>query len=557
MGRHFCLISTLMKGTNMKIENKNKTPDKTEENKKSHKGLKIFLAIFIPVFLVIILPIALLYGFFYDPGKNDFTPDTNFNAEQEVSNLALRAFDNTKESGKVDVSLSLDTVNNLVYKSIGQQLESVKIYGTAMSISGNDYILSTTISAAAPIFETRVYLIMNVAHEGSGIDESIVMSIKSIKVGRLGLEAIAMSLLSRAINDSSIEQMFSNLGITVHSDLANRKITMVRSELVQNVKQILADHTSASIFGAMIDNFVELNLINFSHNETIALDVNIDLSSLHNVPTYEDASKEAGFPIDNAKEKTVSALNRNLIDFAHADLAFSYFYYGYDRLGPEGKTYIDTLDLSSIGIIDKAAYVGYGNDLKTTKNINEELMDDADLMEVTTTGKIADISEDILNDSFLGQDLIGYSYSFSGDDKGTKKYNVITMDNFYSNIVNDHIYFVGSISINGYRTKIAIDAVDKKVESGDYKLTLGIENIYYGENRACDSFMDSFYELVGSKVISEWFEIDKVNKTLTLNFSSGLTPTIKAAIDARGGMSISLKGDDISSNGIIELKTKN
>lgn len=542
----------------MKIENGNKNETKKDEKKKSNKGLKIFLAIFIPLFLVIILPVGLLYAFFFDTSKNEFSPDPNYNPDQEISNLALRAFDNTGSTGKIDVNLSLDSINNMVYKAMGKDLENSKIYNTSFSISGNDYILSASIGVASPVFTTRVYLILNVAHEESESDESIVMTLKSIKLGRLGgLESLALSLLSSAINDNSIEQMFSSLGMTAHSDLSNRKITLVKSELIQNIKKMLADQTDASIFGAMIDNFVEFDLINISHNDNTALDVSIDLTSLHNVSTYEDETKEEGYPILAPKDKTVAALNANIVDLAHADYAFDYFYYGYDRVNSDVKAYIDTLDLSSLEITDKTTYKGYGEELTTDKSIEEKLMESADPLAIATTGEIANISENILDDSFLGEDLIGYSYSFSGEDNGVKKYNVITLDNFYSNIVNDHIYFVGSISINGYRTKVAIDAVDKHLGNDDYKLVLGIEKAYYGANEACEAFKNSLFDLIGETVTSNWFSIDKNAKTLTLDFSNGISPTVRAAIEARGGAEISLKGDNISSEGFITLKTKN
>ena len=162
-----------------------------------------------------------------------------------------------------------------------------------------------------------------------------------------------------------------------------------------------------------------------------------------------------------------------------------------------------------------------------------------------------------MDDSFLGEDLIGYSYSFSGEDNGVKKYNVITLDNFYSNIVNNHIYFVASISINGYRTKVAIDAVDKHLGNDDYKLVLGIEKVNFGTNEATDGFKNSIFDLIGETVTSDWFSIDKNAKTLTLDFSNGISLAVRAAIEARGGAEISLKGDNISAEGVISLKTKN
>lgn len=534
-------------------------PQNKKDKKKMSIGLKIFLFVILPILVIIIAtPVIFIYGFLYDNGSSGFEPDANFNSETELKAVALRGFDNTEETGKIDINLSTNTINNILYESADSS--GGVISDTTLSIEGDTYVLSAKVAVAAPMLVTKVYISFEVNHEESVEDTLIVMTLKDIKVGRLGgLTDLAMSMLGSSFDDRTVVNMFKEAGITVQSDIANKRIKISQNSLMDDVKKMALKGGNNEIMSAMLDNFFSAGLVSFSHDNNNALSVSMNLASLKENTTYQNPAKDAlNFTTNDAREKIATLLNNNAVTLDHADSVYKFLYYGYPRVDTQIQTLVDNLDLSSVNITNASSYLGYSADLNKDTNADEEVKNSTDPVQIAATGEIAQISENIFDKSMRGEDIIGYTYAFKGEDHGTYKYNAITIDNFYTVIKDGELDLVCSVSVNGYDTHLIINT-ETQATPDNYCLNLKVVDVYYGTQKASETLIDALYDLIHETVNSTWFRMDKVNRTFTLDFSTAITSVMgaEAAINARGGCSLSLHAGANPGEGYLSIKTNN
>ncbi len=136
------------------------------------------------------------------------------------------------------------------------------------------------------------------------------------------------------------------------------------------------------------------------------------------------------------------------------------------------------------------------------------------------------------------------------------KINYIVVDNFYSNIVDDHFYFIVRFNINGCPNTVIIDAKVSEEEVGDFKIKFTIDDIYYGDRLANDELKSVLYDLLTTSVGGEdWVAVSfNENKEMIIDLSSSIDSNIKNILAMQGKSGkIHIKGENISDNGYLQI----
>ena len=107
---------------------------------------KFLLILFIVLIILIVLPIALVYILLYDSGAKSVKHYDTLTSETYMkafaSNVVADSLNNTKDTGKINFSLSEDNVNTLLYYALNEKLPSAAkeyVTGAYLDIGTNKY----------------------------------------------------------------------------------------------------------------------------------------------------------------------------------------------------------------------------------------------------------------------------------------------------------------------------------------------------------------------------------------------------------------------------------
>ena len=174
--------------------------------------------------------------------------------------------------------------------------------------------------------------------------------------------------------------------------------------------------------------------------------------------------------------------------------------------------------------------------------------------EIVANGKIADLKESDINAFLATSKAIGNGLILK--DKNNESIFVV-VDNINCNILDNLLYVIVGININGYETRIILDGQFKSIEG--YVMNLELRGIYYGMKQ----IQPELKQILDGYLTSTFQEQNMIgyslaNSTMRLDFSSAIEGSGQSAlIESLGGADASLLGNSLTdANARIALTVK-
>jgi hypothetical protein len=532
------------------------------------KGLWITLGI---ITGVIGIPIAVLYGCFYDNTTASFQGDDQADNAQLFANEAVDAFDPCLAESKISYNLSEDTLNQLLYtasKSLGSEAQKY-LKKFTLSIQADSYHFYLDLKV--PLFESRLDLTCKLKEIGDPAtpeEGAFQFQITNVRLGRIdGMDSIALGIAGNFINDATLTDAFSSAGLHMSVALAEKTITYKKSDMIADLKAKMANGGSdQNIYFTVLDDFLKDGLLDFNFYQDKQVAVGVDLTKVHRNETYCPSDRKVPFDLGVYRDQLKILMDGQKIPLSEdaEEFTFDYLVRGYQHCGSDAQSFLNqsSFDFSSIGITDIKTYAGAPNyNVPTIPSLVE-----ADVKAAGSSGfsspTISSLSEEEITAYLITTKIYGYSYILSreNDAKNGYKVNYIAVDDFYSEIVDDHLYLIVGVNMNGYETSIIFDTAQVK-NSEEYKITLATSKVYYGGFEASGNLKSLFYDLINQSFDgSNWVSFNN-NKTsaeygqIAIDFEQAITDSgYKNALKLSGKtVHVAFKGTDVAAAGTLEI----
>ena len=524
---------------------------KPEPKKKKHTGLivGIILGVF---FIIFILPIILVFAFFFDGARVDASQIKEQEVSEVVENSLFNSFSNVKDTGKLDLHISQDDLNGVFKKAYSSIDETAKSFVEGFWVDINDNHYTFFIEVKLAFFKTKISFATSLIDEvntTNPLEGRYLFKMDSVSLGRLSASPSMASTLDTTDTVSSLEDSLAEKGLHLKIDLANNQLVYKKSDLQKDVTAFME---SNDILGAAITQFLADGLATVNTNSGKNISFITDISSLRTNELYVDPNNDINLDLASYAAKTSTALkkytslNSNRVEF------MKYLIHGYDESSAETQNLVYNLDLSDIGISNVTAYKGAN--LAEATPLNDKVKNQINAVDIATN-KIAEIKESDINAFLKSSSAIGTGTILTNANKDVV---YVVVDNVNCNIVNNKLYITVGINVNGYETRVIILTDFVKMEN--YKLSLSIENVYFGTheiNAKLRSVIDSYLgtALGNGSIIS----YNGSTNLLEMDFSSAVEESgFKDVIEASGEPKAALVGASLTDpNAAISLTIAN
>ncbi len=488
---------------------------------------KLLIGILIPV--VILAGGATTLYFLVRDTSNVSYQKTEMTTKEVMNKNLLSAFSTCKADHNVSFEMSQDDFNQVLSMAYQDMDRSAKEYlrGIEIKIEGDVYHIY--VYAKASILSTK----LDMACKFSSDEENYYLTVSSIKVGHLSkLKSLAFSILKNAMSESQINDSLSNAGISMKADFEKERFVYKKEDCKNDLKALIKKSMSENtLVSSAVNNLLDMDLLSVDFTSKMQALINLEpLNTNVDFCSQENMLPESCLDLEAQKNKIVSLLNAGILDeeSSHPTIVFNYLLRGYSSLEDEEKAYIDSLDLSSIGLdsaFKKKTYTGYQPETANIKDALIDSMSDGSLL--TQDGLL--IKEKTLNDYLESQGILGYSYLLTGKVDNSYVVDYIAMDNAYFNLVKkenkEQMNMVIGLNINGYETSLIME--NTKDQTLDYGITLKNENIYFGTKTIQDDLKNEIYALVKENLPSNEFLTFDGKGTFTINFEGYLKDSIE------------------------------
>lgn len=523
--------------------------------KRKHIGLFIALGL---ILVLIAAPIATVYGCFYDGTTNEIVKDENFNIENVMSDIAVDSLDETDKTGKINFAITKDIINQMLVKATDEIYKAAPMaeeYFTSLSLEtyDNKWVFIGDLNLKN-LFKTRVKIFTSFERDEE--NKRFVFQINDIKLGRIdGLYNVINDLTGKLginINDY-IGPMISSFGLSFQYNNETKQIYYSDDDARKDILRYLGENSSlyTALFTQYFDD--EAFTINFDNN---GIEGGIDLSNYATNERFLTPEKSENLNISAARDVAEQIFNEGVIEYNDSNVVdtYSLLVSGYNSTTSQYRDLIKTVDLSKYGIDDVTTYQGITPKASDKDYIKNKVSSQVSL-EGIATGYIGEINEDDVYQALLDTNVIGNSYLLHRKVEENKyKINYYALNDFYANIVDNHIYLVIGIIVNGYQTNVEIDAKYLSCNPEIYSITFDINDIYYGENIVSEDFKAQIFTLLANGTKNnESVSIDQEQKQMIIDISSSLSDTDKAAINLYGTMDVQIAGSSLKDNGIIKF----
>ena len=189
---------------------------------------------------------------------------------------------------------------------------------------------------------------------------------------------------------------------------------------------------------------------------------------------------------------------------AHLEPLFKFLFNGYETSTAEQKAAIEEIRAQNptifeeIGIPDIEKYTSYGDTLaKNSGNLLGNAQAQINFTDLSNAD-VATISETDMNNYIRGKGVIGYTgFVTYGVEEVVKDYAFFVIDNFYCNIVSDHIYFVCGLNICGFSTNIVLTMEKDDSQEDKSKAYFRLARVEYGEIDG-EVLKDTIFDVINS-----------------------------------------------------------
>ena len=472
--------------------------------KKHHYGWLIALII---ILVILLLPIALAYILLYDNSTKELNIDSTMTTTAFVESYKEKALvnsvENTKDTGKVGLSLSENDINTLVNCGMKENMDAtVAQYVTKAYLDVDTTARKYNFYVDAglpffPYFKSRARLSAEIENL-TGTEKGFQIKFSDAGVGRLnGL----LGLVDQFVGADLINNLFKNTGLSFTVDWANHTIKYSISNLLTDFK--LVENNNDNVFLSLVNEIFtqHQNLLDLDFYTNKGVDVAINLASAH------DANAPAPVSFDQTIAKVREEFKTATITDAN-----------------EITTRFDEISKNEVTPREKP---------EQGKDIQQVLEDNKSVVTQTTY-----ITEDELNSYFRGTDIVGKAFPLYAKDAttGENKINFIIINDFRSDILSDNnIKITANISINGYDTQLTIDATIanhiQENTGGGYTLRFTMNNICYGNEISLWDETNNKPKDFVSSLIENGFSVGGAATNITIEGSD-----ILIKVDGEAGM---------------------
>lgn len=457
--------------------------------KKRSIGVRLIpLWIILGLLIVLALPPTILVVMAYD-GRKNVTEYEPTSMEKVGSRSFLKGLNSISDDGLLQVGITRQDIN-------GVMLDASKALTDKVEGLDNLYVLTegenaiVYLEAHVQNFHTRISITTGLTVD----DNYFMMDIKDFKLGSLALKK---DLALKALDFFHIDlEKFSQDVQGFKIDLKNWRITIDKNQFVNALKTGSGqDDFVSKIFKLVEDN----HLITFDTKSEHLIDMNIDLSKLKNNPylTNDDdhliinkpSSIYANIGVDEIKAEIGGKLDKIAphISSDKLNTVFQFLFKGYDYCDDSTKNFMENFEanhtdiLKGIGIYDVTKYTSY---MKEIDENSGSLLGNAKAQvsyAAMGSSKVCQLFEKDINNYIRNLGILGHGDVVSFGTGENTNYGFFVVDNFYCNIIDNELYFVVGLNINGYETNVVLHLEQADVPSQPSKTFFKIDTINFGE----------------------------------------------------------------------------
>ena len=530
-----------------------------------HKGLFITLLV---VGLVVVVPVATIYGCFYDTTSVSYQGGETIDADALMHKKLVHSFDTAAVESKLTFSFSQDEMNQCLYQARDSLSDSAKstLTGAEVILTGKDQA-TIAFDISHPIFRTHVEIystIEDVVDETNPTQGYYLFKVTDAKVGRVsGLANLASSIASNVISDEDLEAVLASSGLTMDVDLKNKEIRYTKANLLKDIAEsetnsdssasARSSDDSSDFATAFFATALENNLLSFDLSNEAKAEASFDLSKLKENKDYTDSSRYTLISTSSLNNDLKVLLDKGIIpnDDTHPSYVMDYLLLGYTGIEEEERVYIDTLDLSSIGISNNKTYPGtYPYPEREISSIL------ANQFLVPKVGEVARLTEEDFGYAILQSGVFGVNYLFINEDRENDYcVNSLVIDNCYCDITSEDLSLVIGMNINGCETNLIMDTKpvnDPIMQS--MKIALKVDNLYFGTLTVEQELKDYLYSVISSSLTgSDWLTFDAKTETFTFDLAPSYNKSVLSSLISTDHLSASFVGDSRAEDGYISF----
>ena len=486
----------------------------------------IFGLIGVVLLLIIILTVVLAISLYK---KETVAPDYADASLERPTALVInseveKAMHNVSTTNNVDLTLDEEALEYLflsITNSVGEDVKNaVDISGVDVDVKDGKYNLM--LSGKVSFYKTLITCGLSFEEDS----EAFKIKLEGLKAGKINVYTFR-GIASIFLRANKIEESLAKKKIYCDLDFNHFEIVFSKD----NIKKMLVDmmgQDQAELVNVLGDIFLSDNSIlefNLGKNDLIGAILHLQMIK------YDEAVNGAlpyHYDFDSLKANTKSLLENNIITHENTGVVYKYLVNGYDvyKDDQKSKSYIDSLNLTSIGIMNNSLYDGIMSKPEENSNkivangVKDALTLSIEQM-IINRGFTITITDDTLTEALKTLSLVGFSTAFSNDFTNDVAYVVIEQLNFIceqNKIVVDLI-----ANINGER--IYIEVALNTLENNDgLSLTGTIDHIQIGSKDLSDSNKLSLLRYLKNATEEvEWIEVkptDNVStSTILFNFA--------------------------------------
>lgn len=346
-------------------------------------------------------------------------------------------------------------------------------------------------------------------------DNSFIISLNTLKLGKVNLRGIGKTLLS-FVDEKKLEENLFKANIYCTIDLTNLTISFSKENIQKMLLNSLKDSESYQLFDVLIDIILyNDNLLSFNLGLNNMLGFSLYLSSLKTTKTYDFS-----YDFEEIKNKCEQLLKNSIITYENVNYCFNYLVNGYNRIDDKTKQLIEKIDFSSVGIDNILLYEGIiNNSVKDLSQIvNESINFTID--NVSSNNKFdIKISDSSLN--FIIQnkiDFIGYSYAFTNANNNEIGYFVFEQINIICK--ENKLYLDLVCNLNNLKLFVEIE-VNCKNENDGLKIIGTISTISLGNNLLTENQKNKLIKYFNNSFNKiDWISFDSLTNSVSIDMTN-------------------------------------
>ena len=388
-----------------------------------------------------------------------------------------------------------------------------------------------------------------------------IFDIKDIQLGRIpGMRDLSHNLLKNVISDEKIRSMFADAGLHIEPHLDEHYIYYSTTNIVNDLSSKMGSAGGQNaLFVSMFKEMLSAHKFDFDFYSNKMILGALPLLEFHTNENYCSSEYTINLGVDDSinnfliplmNEGKFSDSTGKLIE-NDLKIAVRFLSMGINNIGSDEREIINnkykndfvrifkTKGINSIEEYTEIREEIFGptgtpiNDLMSNKvknEINNAGSTDLERLQYFIEGnKISvNVNEEELHDVIKTTNPVGFSYTFQRrlDDDSGYKLNYMVIDNFYFNILNNKMYVVFGINLNGYETSLILTSTAKTGSTGtELEFPISSDNVYYGTYKCSVDMYDAFISLVDDAFKgggASWFKL-KGKEAFVVDFATALS----------------------------------